>query len=175
MADKDTEQERERLRRAYEGKSEGELEELAADAESLTPEAVQALEAEITRRKLDIALSKSADEVGAFSDELVTIRTFRDLAEATPAKGMLDSAGIQCVLLDDNVGRMLPARAVGGIRMQVSRVDANAALQLLTPSISEPCTCALSKQAYLVEVHVCPSCGKGQFVLPPDIMRLFPR
>lgn len=173
MADKDSEQERERLRRVYAGKSEGELHVLAADAGSLTPEAVQALEAEIARRKLDIALSEPADETAAPSEELVTIRIFRDLVEAMPAKGLLDSAGIQCVLADDNTGRLLPAGAVGGIRMQVSRVDANAALQLLAPSISEPCTCGSSKQVYWVEVHVCPDCGKAQFVMPREVMRLF--
>jgi len=95
MADKDTEQERERLRRVYAEKAEGELRVLAADAVSLTPEAAQALEAEIARRKLEIDLSTSTDEVGGSLEELVTIRTFGDLAEAMPAKGMLDSAGIQ--------------------------------------------------------------------------------
>ena len=95
-------EEQERLRRVYADKTEGELQVLAADAPSLTPEAVQALEGEITRRKLDIALSKSTDEVYAPADELVTIRTFRELVEATLAKGMLDSAGIHCALIDDN-------------------------------------------------------------------------
>src|SRR5262245_8134698 len=80
MADKDTDQERERLRRVYADKTEGELRALAGDAVSLTPEAVQALGVEIARRKLDIVLSKSAaEEVDGPSDELVTIRTFRDL------------------------------------------------------------------------------------------------
>src|SRR5262245_55564416 len=108
MTDKETEQVR--LQHVYAGKTDGELRALAEDAVSLTPEAVQALEVEIARRKLDIALAKSAaEEIDGPSDELVTIRTFRDLAEAMPAKGMLDSAGIQCVLVDDNTGRLLGA------------------------------------------------------------------
>src|SRR2546426_1878014 len=98
MADKDTEQERQRLQRVYSGMTEGELRALAEDAVSLTSEAVQALSAEIVLRKLDIAVSKSGDEGGVRSEELVTIRTFGELHEAMLAKGMLDSAGIQCVV-----------------------------------------------------------------------------
>jgi hypothetical protein len=37
--------------------------------------------------------------------ELVTIQSFRELPEAMLAKGMLNSAGIECFLLDDNTGR----------------------------------------------------------------------
>ncbi len=77
MADKDTEQERKRLQRVYSGMTEGELRALAEDAVSLTSEAVQALSAEIVLRKLDIAVSKSGDEGGVRSEELVTIRCGR--------------------------------------------------------------------------------------------------
>jgi putative signal transducing protein len=134
---KDTEQERKRLERVYSGMAEGELRALAEDSASLTSEAIQALNAEIARRKLDIALSKSGDEAGGGSEELVTIRTFRELPEAMLAKGMLDSAGIRCVVVDDNIGRMLGPGAVGGIRMLVNRADANAAAELLTQSTPE--------------------------------------
>jgi len=175
MADKDTEQERKRLQRVYSGMTEGELGALAEDAVSLTSEAVQALSTEIALRKLDIAVSKSGDEGGVRSEELVTIRTFRELHEAMLAKGMLDSAGIQCVVVDDNTGRMLGSRAVGGIRMQVNRADANAALELLKQSTSESCTCGSSKRVYWVEVHVCPNCGKTEFVIPPDVTQRFLR
>jgi Putative prokaryotic signal transducing protein len=175
MSDKDSEQERKRLEHVYSGMTEGELRILAEDAVSLSSEAVQALNAEIARRKLDIALSKSRDEAGVRSEELVTIRTFRELAEAMLAKGMLDSAGIQCAVLDDNTGRMLGSRAVGGIRLQVNNADANAALELLTHSTPESCTCGSSKRVYWVEVHVCPNCGKAEFVIPPDVKLRFHR
>jgi len=175
MADKDTEQERKRLQRVYSGMTEGELGALAEDAVSLTSEAVQALSTEIALRKLDIAVSKSGDEGGVRSEELVTIRTFHELHEAMLAKGMLDSAGIQCVVVDDNTGRMLGSRAVGGIRMQVNRADADAALELLKQSTSESCTCGSSKRVYWVEVHVCPNCGKAEFVIPPDVTQRFLR
>src|SRR2546422_11131032 len=107
MADKDTEQERKRLQRVYSGMTEGELGALAEDAVSLTSEAVQALSAEIVLRKLDIAVSKSGDEGGVRSEELVTIRTFGELHEAMLAKGRLDSAGIRCGGGGGNKGRML--------------------------------------------------------------------
>jgi hypothetical protein len=100
MANNDNEEER--LRRVYADKTEGELQVLAADAASLTPEAARALEGEIASRKLDIILSKSKnplDEVYAPADEPVTIRTFRDLIEARLAKGMLDSAGIPSAVI----------------------------------------------------------------------------
>ena len=113
--------ERERLERVYSGMTEGELRALAEDAVSLTSEAVQALSAEIARRRLDIAVSTSADESGARTEELVTIRSFQELPEAMLAKGILDSAGIQCLVVDDNMGRMLGSNAVGGFRMQVNR------------------------------------------------------
>jgi predicted Zn-ribbon and HTH transcriptional regulator len=69
--------------------------------------------------------------------ELVTIRSFRELAEAMLAKGMLDSAGIECFLVDDNTGRMLGiiSNVIGGIRMKVNRVDAEAAMTLLEEPI----------------------------------------
>jgi hypothetical protein len=49
------------------------------------------------------------------------------------AKGMLDSGGIECFLLDDNTGRMLGfiSNVIGGIRMQVNRFDAEAATTIL--------------------------------------------
>jgi Putative prokaryotic signal transducing protein len=65
--------------------------------------------------------------------ELVTIQSFRELPEAMLAKGMLNSAGIECFLVDDNTGHMLGfiSNVIGGIRMKVNKVDAEAAMALL--------------------------------------------
>ena len=54
--------------------------------------------------------------------ELVTIQSFRELSQAMLAKGMLNSAGIECLLMDDNTGRMLGfiSNVIGGIRMKVN-------------------------------------------------------
>jgi hypothetical protein len=71
--------------------------------------------------------------------EMVTIQSFRELSEAMLAEGMLNSAGIDCVLMDDNTGRMLGfiSDVIGGIRLQVNRVDSEAAKALLEQPISE--------------------------------------
>jgi hypothetical protein len=55
------------------------------------------------------------------------------------AKGMLNSAGIECFLMDDNTGRMLGfiSNVIGGIRMKVKKVDAEAATALLEQLIPD--------------------------------------
>ncbi len=70
---------------------------------------------------------------------LVTVKTFREIHEAMLAKGMLDSTGIECFLVDDNTGRMLGfiSNVIGGIRVQVNKVDAEAARALLEQPIPE--------------------------------------
>ncbi len=71
--------------------------------------------------------------------ELVTIQSFRDPLEAMLAKAMLDSAGIECFLADDNTGRILgfASNVIGGIRMQVNRIDAEAAKTILTQPLPD--------------------------------------
>lgn len=67
----------------------------------------------------------------------ITIASFLWHAEALLAKSRLDSAGIECQLADEHVGRMAPyALAVGGIKLQVRPDDHDAAHQVLhRPSI----------------------------------------
>jgi hypothetical protein len=60
---------------------------------------------------------------------LVTVQTLNP-SEAMLAKAMLESAGIECFLADDNAARILGSD-IAGIRLQVSSVDADAALALL--------------------------------------------
>jgi hypothetical protein len=67
--------------------------------------------------------------------ELVTVQTL-NLSEAMLAKAMLESAGIECFLADDNAARILGSD-ISGIRVQVSSVDADAALTLLNQSIPD--------------------------------------
>ncbi|MFZ0479900.1 MAG: DUF2007 domain-containing protein [Terriglobales bacterium] len=68
--------------------------------------------------------------------ELVTVRTFFNPSEAMLAKALLDSAGIECFLADDNAARVIGGN-VPGVRVQVSRVDAEAAKALLDQPIPE--------------------------------------
>ena len=130
-------EERNRLAQLYAAMSDGELQELARETESLTDEARAALALEMSRRKL---ASESADtgETSAASSraelrDLLTIRQFRDLPEALLAKSVLDSAGIECFLGDDNLIRMdwLWSNLLGGIKLRVRQEDAVVASRLL--------------------------------------------
>jgi hypothetical protein len=140
------------LRRLVERFSEmhdGELEAIAADANSLTDLARQALQGEISRRRLAFKLapdattktesnaSRIAEHPGITEveyRELVTIRSFNDLAGASLAKGFLESAGIEAFVIGDYVAQQagwFGAAAYGGIKLQVSIEDVEAAGRLL--------------------------------------------
>ena len=67
------------------------------------------------------------------SRDLVTVHTFPDLPQAMLAKAMLESAGIDCILMDDNAARILGSD-IAEIRVQVDRVDADEAIALLRSS-----------------------------------------
>jgi hypothetical protein len=68
--------------------------------------------------------------------ELVTVRSFFNPSEAMLAKALLDSAGIECFLVDDNAARIIGGN-IPGVRVQVSRVNAEAAKALLDQPIPE--------------------------------------
>ncbi len=133
------EQERQRLAKLYGEMSEGELRKVADDAAELTDVARQAWAEEIAHRGLDIPLvdSVSVDELEL--RKMVTIRQFRDLPEALLAKAKLDSAGIECFLIDQNMVRMdwFISNLLGGIKLQVRKEDAEEALALLSEPIPE--------------------------------------
>lgn len=133
------EQEHSRLIQLYAQMSEGELKKLAEDAASLTDEARQALQSEILGRGLNIALHdfRPLDELDL--RRLVTIRQFRDLPDALLAKGSLESAGIECFLLDDNLVRLdwFISNLIGGIKLQVNQEDAAIASEVLDEPVPE--------------------------------------
>jgi hypothetical protein len=131
-----------RLEDLYFGMSDGELEQIVADAASLTDLARGALEAELGRRGLDFDLPEQAnhaDDPGVELRGLVTIRKFRDLPEALLAKGSLDSAGIECYLGDENMVRMdwFISNLLGGVKLLVKQEDAEGAGQILDQPIPE--------------------------------------
>ena len=130
----DPEQERQRLVELYSHMSDGELEKIAATAYDLTDEAHAALQQEISSRRIAIRLNDEPPgyEQSEFRDT-ITIQKFRDLSEAMFAKGLLDGAGIECYLADDNMARMnwFYANALGGIRLQVRPEDAEEAVKVL--------------------------------------------
>jgi hypothetical protein len=135
--------ERDRLALLYAALSDGELEQLAGETESLTDEARAALALEMSRRNLPTEKKGEADDLPSdgraeFRD-LMTIRQFRDLPEALLAKSVLESAGIECFLGDDNLIRMdwLWSNLLGGIKLRVRQEDALEASRLLEGDVPQ--------------------------------------
>ncbi|HET6176155.1 MAG TPA: hypothetical protein VFE61_04425 [Candidatus Sulfotelmatobacter sp.] len=162
MAKIDPEQERKRLAEFYSHLMDGELEKVARQAYELTDIAREALRAELAKRSLAASLVEQAPVVPVsppspgdpppqpvpvdsapgveleFRD-MVTIRQFRDLPEALFAKGSLESAGIECGLIDDNMVRLdwFISNLLGGVKLQVRREDAAIAQEILEQPIPE--------------------------------------
>jgi hypothetical protein len=143
METSDPEQERRRLAEFYAYQMDGELEKVARQADDLTDMAREALRAEMARRGLSTALAEQAGAVlpqdDAGTQGMVTIRQFRDLPEALFAKGSLESAGIECALIDDNMVRLdwFISNLLGGVKLQVKPEDAAVAEEILSQPIPE--------------------------------------
>ena len=166
MAKIDPEQERRRLIEFYSRQLDGELEKVATQAHELTELAREALRAELTRRGLSADLVETAPVIAKKEltvqpgdpppetprpteppepdgelelRQLVTIRKFRDLPEALLAKGSLESADIESVLIDDNLVRLdwFWSNLMGGIKLQVDPENVEAAQTILDQPIPE--------------------------------------
>jgi hypothetical protein len=83
------EQERHRLSELYAQMSDGELREIADDADDLTDVARQVLVEETGKRGLDIRLSESMAVRSFESRDMVNVRQFRDLPEACLRRAFL--------------------------------------------------------------------------------------
>jgi hypothetical protein len=131
--------ERQRLARLYSGLSEGELQEIADDAASLTEVAREAFKAELERRGLAFELGGPVAVDSVEQRKLVTIRKFLDLPEALLAKGRLDSAGIESFIVDDNMVRIywFISNVLGGIKLRVNLEEAETAREVLDQPIPE--------------------------------------
>jgi hypothetical protein len=139
MEPKDLEQERQLLAEVYSNMSDAELKELAAEKDDLTDLAFAALKDEIKRRGMDIDWNSPPVADIIENRNLVTIRKFRDLPEALLAKGLLESAGIECFLADDNLVRLdwFISNAIGNMRLQVGEDDAEAAMGILDQPVPD--------------------------------------
>jgi hypothetical protein len=164
MAKIDPETERRRLAEFYAHQMDGELEKVAGQAYELTEVAREELTTELSRRGISSAIverppiapatpaalgdpppelppAESQDTAeGEFEfQKMVTIRNFRDLPEALFAKGSLESAGIECALLDDNMVRLdwFISNLLGGVKLQVKPEDAASAEGILSQPIPE--------------------------------------
>ena len=140
MAILDPKDERQRLAGVYADMTEGQLQELASAAGSLTDVARAALSFELSRRELGIEDGSAAvapDELEF--RKLVTVREFRDMPEALLAKSVLESAGIECFLHDEFTVRMdwLLSNLLGGIKLRVPAEDADTAADMLTREIPD--------------------------------------
>jgi hypothetical protein len=138
MADNETE--RERLARAYSEKSDSALSELAADAGNLTDAARQVLLTEMTSRGMTAELgtlgntSSPESEPAKISGPLLMVKQFSELPKALVAKSVLESAGIDCFLADENMMRLgggLYSNLFGGAKLMVRPEDLETATQLL--------------------------------------------
>jgi len=134
---------RARLAEHYRGLNDLELAQLAAEGAALTDLARKVLTEEISHRRLPLEVaphsSAAADGPADPPFEIVTIRVFRDLPAALVAKGVLDEAGIESFLADENVVRMdwFWSNAVGGVKLRVKREDAAKANELLDADSDE--------------------------------------
>jgi putative signal transducing protein len=136
MAMTDPEQERRRLAEVYSRQTDGELEAVAKQAYELTEIARQTLRAELLNRGLSAETLDQSKDPGSEEPEfrdLVTVRSFWGLSEAELAKGLLDAAGIESFLFDDNMVRMnwFNANALGGVKLRVDAENVQAADEIL--------------------------------------------
>jgi hypothetical protein len=123
---------RKRLAEYYASLAESDLRRLADNGVSLTETAREILAAELSRREVEAKVQDRARaEVQA--PHLVVLKEFRDLPEALLAKGVLDSAGIECFLFNENMIRMdwFLSNAIGGIKLLVKQDNSSLASELL--------------------------------------------
>jgi len=142
----------------YAGMGEAELLEVARDYESLTGQAQAALRTEFSRRGLEAPLVEGTEGDEPEHRKLVTLRRYRDLSEAIVARGMLESAGIEVFLQNENMVRMdwMISNGIGGVRLQVDEADAAAGLELLEQPVPESIPFAGWGE---FEQPKCPRCG----------------
>ena len=139
VAQIDPEKERQRLARLYVGMASEELGQIASDSGALTNIAREALAAELNRRgmptRVDAAANTSSKKIDP--PPPVMVARFRDLPEAEIARSVLDSAGIEAFLAEENIVRLdwFYSNLVGGIKLLVRAEDADAACQLLEQGI----------------------------------------
>lgn len=162
MAKIDWSKESQRVRKQYSEMADGELEKLALDPSALTEVARIALRAEMLLRGIEpesgisaVVASEPLEEPGR---QPIILRRYRDLPEATIAKSVLDSAGIENFLADDNMVRLdwFYSNLVGNIKLLVRQEDAEAASTLLDESRPEKFEV---EGVGVYEQPHCPNCG----------------
>jgi len=162
MAKIDWEKERERLAKLYGEMADGELEKVATDIDGLTEVALGILRAEMMRRGLVAPpvrdLSATVAEGASPEPKIVVVQRFRDLPNAVVAQSILESAGIEAFLSDDNMIRMdwMLSNLLGGVKLLVREEDSTAAAELLAQNI--PASFAVDGVGEYEQPR-CPNCG----------------
>ena len=150
----------------YRKMSEPELMDLAREYDELVDEAQAALRAEFARRGLEPPLIEDEDSTAEPSDAgpLVTVGRYRDMPEAFVARAVLEEAGMECLLRDENTVRMdwLWSNLIGGMRLQVAAKDAAAARELLSQPMPREFAVDSGEE---FEQPVCPRCRSRDVVL----------
>ena len=150
----------------YRQMAESELVDVARKYDELTEPAKVILRDEFAKRSLQPPLIEDEDdgEDVVESRKLVTVGKYRDLPEAFIARSVLESAGIECFLQDENTVRTdwLWSNMIGGARLQVAEEDAAAAAEVLAQPI--PSSFATDSGADF-EQPVCPQCGSLDVVV----------
>ncbi|MGD0732736.1 MAG: DUF2007 domain-containing protein [Terracidiphilus sp.] len=146
----------------YAPMSETELMELARSYDGLLEVAQVALRAEFARRGLEPPLVEEPEE-WEFR-HLVTVRRYRDLAQAYVGRSVLESAGIPAWVADENLVRMdwFYSNMVGGMRLQVDERDEASARELLDEKAPE--TITYGEEKVYVQ-PTCPRCGSTEITL----------
>lgn len=147
MAKIDPEKERERLAAAYGSMSDLELQKVGSDPRVLTDWAFEALRDEMAKRGLDWAgrglpvpsQMVSPDKNEDAGNTPVVIRQYRDIPEAMTDRMILEAAGIDCFLYDENMVRLdwLWSNLLGGLKLVVRQSDAEEAEGALSSTPSE--------------------------------------
>src|ERR1051326_4002721 len=134
--------ERQRLVQLYAGLTDGELLKLASEQDELTETAFLVLHEAVQRRGLpDPKIEgEAAPQAELDVRKLIPVRQFRDMPDALLAKGLLESAGIECYFGDDNIVRLdwFISNLVGGVKLLVKPEDAAFAHDILENPPSEP-------------------------------------
>jgi hypothetical protein len=147
----------------YRPMSETELMNLAREYDGLVDEAQAALRAEFARRGLEPPLIEE-DEAPIAGDDpgLVTVARYRDMPEAIVARAVLEEAGIECLLRDENTVRTdwLLSNLIGGMRLQVAAKDEVKARELL----SQPVPQEFATDSGDFVQPVCPKCGSTDVI-----------
>jgi hypothetical protein len=162
----DPEHEQERLAARYAAMSELELLKVGQNPGALTDWAFETLREEMAKRGLDWAGKDlpvpsqmvRPDTKEDLGNTPVVIRQYRDIPEAMTDRMILEAAGIDCFLYDENMVRLdwLWSNLLGGLKLVVRQSDVEDALRALSSTPNEKFDVDGVGE---YEQERCPNCG----------------